>query len=306
MSEITKKVEEINKKVEEINKILREKKNEPGDEASLKKLKDQIGTLVPDEVQDELKLENFFTDVSQSLITAQTELNTRSLEYARSLDGRILPVYYSIPSLKAEMKVGFSQTSGKGVNLILFSKKEERERFGESTVSFELVAVPPTPGMAGSPIPGFLVSGEEKNRLIEKINKQAPEEAKKKNKEELFTRFKHTIDNDLVLVLRDTGVESEKRYLVFWPSQETGDMKKDRWREMLIFTVVEKESSIEIGLDRDVFDEEFAKDQSYLFIPDTDGTEGLKGKSPEDLLGHLVLLGDAVMRSLLIIQKGLQ
>ena len=89
---------------------------------------------------DTMQLADFFENVSQSLIDAQTTLNDRSLDYARNLSPGIPPAYYSIPSLKAEMKVGFSQTKGKGVSLILFSKKSQRQEYGESTVGFELVS----------------------------------------------------------------------------------------------------------------------------------------------------------------------
>ena len=108
---------------------------------------------------DAMGLADFFENVSQSLIDAQSTLNDRSLEYARNISPGIPPAYYSIPSLKAAMKVGFSHIQGKGVSLILFSKKSQRQEYGESTVEFELVSSPPPPGSQVVLVPKFFVLG---------------------------------------------------------------------------------------------------------------------------------------------------
>ena len=101
----------------------------------------------------EPELNSFLQNVSMSLIEAQQRLNEQSLDYVERLPPGIPPAYFSIPTLKAEMKVGFSKLTGKKVNLILFSKKEEKEQYGESTVTFELASAPPPPGRGGSSAP---------------------------------------------------------------------------------------------------------------------------------------------------------
>src|SRR5689334_15339351 len=73
-------------------------------------------------VEDSASLQQFFEKVSTALIDAQKQLNHRSLDYVSGLDPRISPAHYVIPTVKAEMNLGFSQISQRGVNVILFTK----------------------------------------------------------------------------------------------------------------------------------------------------------------------------------------
>src|SRR6476646_8327756 len=53
---------------------------------------------------EDLKLENFFNEVSSSVISAQKKLDIASVEYSRNLQGSVPPAFYSIPNVKAEVK----------------------------------------------------------------------------------------------------------------------------------------------------------------------------------------------------------
>lgn len=244
-------------------------------------------------------MQQFFTNVTASLIGAQQELNRQSLDYAARLDQRIPPAYYSIPSLKAEMKVGFSESKTKGMNLILFSSKEQRENHGESTLSFELVAVPPPPGTTRPELPpGFLLIGAEKEAVLDKIEATAGELLGKA----LSENFGNT--RALAAVLRYAEQAGKKKYLIFWPSQTLKDMenKPDFWRNLLVLHLVEENGQLQA--DPSVFDPNFLaaldKGKQYLLIPDTAGLHKLK---PEELVAFINCFGDAVLKALKIFDE---
>ena len=155
----------------------------------------------------EPELNSFLQNVSMSLIEAQQRLNEQSLDYVERLPPGIPPAYFSIPTLKAEMKVGFSKLTGKKVNLILFSKKEEKEQYGESTVTFELASAPPPPGGEALALPAFLVLGAEKSDVLEGVGRRFEELDKAAD-------VKITEDLSLVLVYRRTLIGDPKNYLV--------------------------------------------------------------------------------------------
>lgn len=96
-------------------------------------------------------LSKFFSGVSRAVVNAQEDLNEQSLDYIKHLpqhDGHALipPSYFAIPSVKAEMKVGISQVKGKGINIVIFHKEQQRQDYSESTISFEVVSAPAPPG----------------------------------------------------------------------------------------------------------------------------------------------------------------
>lgn len=123
--------------------------------ASLKNLDEKLG------IEETVELEDFFGNVSNAVIAAQKNLNAFSKDYVQDVEKnhpRIPPTYFAIPSIKAEMKIGFSEMSAKGINVILFKDEKQRKDYGESTITFELVSAPPLPAPppkdgAGIPAP---------------------------------------------------------------------------------------------------------------------------------------------------------
>ena len=152
-------------------------------------------------------LNSFLQNVSLSLIEAQQRLNEQSLDYVERLPRGIPPAYFSIPTLKAELKVGFSKLTGKTVNLILFGEKEEKEQYGESTVTFELASAPPPPGGEALALPAFLVLGAEKSDVLEGVRRRFKELGKPAD-------VKITEELSLVLAYRRTLIGDPKNYLV--------------------------------------------------------------------------------------------
>ncbi|MEM7583730.1 MAG: hypothetical protein AAF560_10155 [Acidobacteriota bacterium] len=194
---------------------------------------------------EEMRINTFFEQVSEAVVKAQSHLNSVSLDYVNNLDPRIAPAYFSIPTLKAELKVGFQHRKETGLNLILFSNAEDKQAYGESTVAFDLVAAPPPPGLAPEgelavPTPRFLVLGEDRSRLLEATRQLAEDRGKNLR----GAMYENTLRSGLAQVLRfeRPAEDSEllkNRYLVLWPSQQTGTKDPNKWRELLVAPLIE-------------------------------------------------------------------
>ena len=122
-----------------------------GSEAKLERLRKVAEKVV---IEESTELATFFTNISNSVINAQKQLNEFSKEYISDLEKEnspVPPTYFAIPSLKAEMKLGVSEMTSEGVNVILFKSEQQKERFFESAVTFELVSTPPAPATRPKP-----------------------------------------------------------------------------------------------------------------------------------------------------------
>lgn len=255
----------------------------------------------------ELQLSQFFNDVSTSLIDAQKELNQSSLEYIRTLDQHFPPAYYSIPNLKAEMKVGFSKIKDKGLNLILFSSREQKQEYGESTVTFEVVGSPPPPGDVVVPMPRFLVMGKKRDELITKIMV-----AKNLTQKPLI----NTKGNATIFRYEKKDEDKRTKYLVIWPGQKQGTFSEESWHSMTVIYLEEFEENGELKL-------EFPKDketsaatiESIFEFPPPDQMLNIppnKADKLKDVLGSeikvaemVINLGDVLMNINLLLNQWL-
>jgi len=101
----------------------------------------------PVDIPQKIQFETLLKEVSASVIAAQQQLDLASLAYARQLEGSPLqPVYYTIPNVKAEVKLGFLMDENDNIFVKLFGDPKDKSTYGESTISFEVVACPPPPG----------------------------------------------------------------------------------------------------------------------------------------------------------------
>ncbi len=212
----------------------------------------QITKKPPDEPED-MGIETFFEDVTNSLVNTQKRLNEVSLDYVRDLDPRIAPAYFAIPSLKAELKAGFQSTDDKKLSLVLFSSKKERKEYGESTVSFELAAAPPPPGEApfgelSVPTPRYLVLGQSKRRLLAAARSIVQAQP---GGRALGKTFTNTEESGLAQVLRfepeaDDKAAKRERYLVVWPSQTAATKNQHLWQELVVLPLVEDGAGVKL------------------------------------------------------------
>jgi hypothetical protein len=121
-------------------------------------------------------LSDFFKNVSSAVVNAQQALNQSSLRYARQFVGTAIPPsVYSIPNVKAEIKLGITDVTGGGIKAILGG--ETTTTSSESTISFDVAASPPPPGKIGdftSPVPPFLpVTGPDRDQALAPVRNLA-------------------------------------------------------------------------------------------------------------------------------------
>lgn len=189
--------------------------------------------LKPLPLQRSKELKDLLANVSDSLISAQKSLNESSLQYASELDPRLPQTIYGIPSVKAEMRVGFSEIKSRGINLFLFTRKEQRDQYAESTVSFEVVGTPPPPGPAAYgnyvvPIPRFLVIGDKRAEILAKL--------KDKITGQIYT------DNEkyaVVLRYEPSGEKKEEQYFVQWMGKTVVSKDFPSWQEISFVYAIE-------------------------------------------------------------------
>ena len=184
-------------------------------------------------VEQPNKLQDLFATVSNSLIEAQKDLNDSSLQYASDLDPRLPQTLYGIPTVKAEMRVGFNEIRASGINLFLFTKSHQRQDFAESVVSFEVVGSPPPPGPAAYgdylvPVPRFIVTGERRARILEKLKDKITGDLYDKNK-----KFAVVLRAEL------TAEQKEQRFFVQWVARQEADPPFPHWREISFVDAIE-------------------------------------------------------------------
>jgi hypothetical protein len=127
---------------------------------------------------NEFDLDQFFANVSRSVIDAQRELDVASMQYSRELaNSPVPPAFYSIPTVHAEIKAGLSSTDGNGILVKLISDQTQ-STFTESTISFDIVSSSPPPGALGkftAAIPRFLaVEGPDWQHVIDALSAVPP------------------------------------------------------------------------------------------------------------------------------------
>jgi hypothetical protein len=120
-----------------------------------------------------IRLDEFMRQIAEAVVAAQKRLDVQSLAYARQVAGTpIAPAHFSLPSVKAEIKMGLTAKDGSGLVAHLFGSPEERSSYSESTVGFEIVSSPPPPGGSPEwtqPVPEFLIVGEERELVLNRI-----------------------------------------------------------------------------------------------------------------------------------------
>jgi len=208
-----------------------------------------------DEV-DRLGLSTFFHDIAKSYREAQQELNEESLDYARNVPVGIPPAHFAIPSVKAEMEVGFETRSEGKVNLVFFGKTHSREQYGHSKISFEVVSTPPPPGGRVEGVPPFFAAGHERASLLNALGEKAAEAG-------VPSDFKFDSASLLVLRIRRSVYAEETAYLVVAIDQAGGD--RDKRRLVGSFLVRDRVGSYR--LTRDIFSAKNLSEGQAVVIP---------------------------------------
>jgi hypothetical protein len=138
-----------------------------------------FGGRVPspaDATGDGPKLTDIFKLVADGLVDAQKALDQRSIDYVSQIvDPRIQPALFAIPSVKAAAKLALTVENGSNILVKLFGTPDDKTKYSESTLSFDIVAAPPPPD-GYNPAPSFLVVGDERDRVIQKATGAKPDD----------------------------------------------------------------------------------------------------------------------------------
>jgi len=106
---------------------------------------------------------DFFTNVGDSLVSAQRVLDRQTRQYLK--EDPVQPSAFRIPKLSAEFKFAMESSSDSGFNLLFVGSSESERRRQQHQINFELVAAPPPPAylerMKGIPIAGALLRHAE-------------------------------------------------------------------------------------------------------------------------------------------------
>lgn len=109
---------------------------------------EELLELIPDSATSELG--DFFTNVGQSIVAAQSQLDLASKEYNLQLQDSddhelVPPTTFRLPKASASFKFAMSSASSRGFNVFLASARDVQKRAAEQEVSFDIVAAPPSP-----------------------------------------------------------------------------------------------------------------------------------------------------------------
>ena len=173
------------------------------------------------EERDRVGLATFFHDVAEAYRAAQEELNIESLDYARNVPEGIPPAHFAIPSVRAEMEVGFETRRDRKVNLVFLGATNSRQDYGHSKISFEVVSAPPPPGGRLLGMPPFFVVGHERESPIEAVKALGSAAG-------IPSDFQIDTASVLVLRLRRSAYYSDETAYLLMAVEDTGKAVEQR------------------------------------------------------------------------------
>ncbi len=169
MTSVAKNVSE-KKKLRELNPKLGKLKN--------------TAHLIINSIQHEMDFGSFLTDIGDSIIKTQQNLDTKSKQYLKQIkqEPHIQPAIFRIPKVSAEIKFALSKIKGKGFNVIFAKKKSEEETSLNQSLNFEILSVPPPPDFQQSfydrvPSLGYVFTTSLRAAIFEEIKQYKPRES---------------------------------------------------------------------------------------------------------------------------------
>lgn len=218
------------------------------------------------------ELRQFFQNVAGSLIDAQTQLDDQSFVYSQTAMAKNLPpARFAIPTVKAELRFGFSNITSKGLNVFVYSNQEQTKKQSESTIAFDIVATAPEP--KHDRLPSANPKREAILDLFLNLLPKAPP-----------ANLKYGRDLAAIFEYKQSPTP---RYLVIWPTKAyNADWSK--WQNILIGHIDNGKLSLEL------YETQSESMTSEGVLRLFDSTE-LKTLSTDDLVRLAVNLGDVLM-----------
>jgi hypothetical protein len=221
------------------------------------------------------ELRQFFQNVAGSLIDAQTQLDDQSFLYSQTaLTKNLPPARFAIPTVKAELRFGFSNISTKGLNVFVYSNQEQTKKQSESTISFDIVATAPEPKRDRLP------SGNPKREAVL----------------DLFLSLQpakpltNLINGREYAAVFEYPGPTAPRYLVLWPTKAGNIKNPSTWTNLLIGCLDNGKLALDL-YDKDNLSTAM-KSEGVLLLANT---SELKTLSSDDLVKLSENLGDVLM-----------
>ena len=131
--------------------------------------------------RDEVGFADFLTDIGNSVVDTQRQLDEQSRVYLEEIrpNKHITPAIYRIPKVSASIKFGMRKTREKGFNIIVAQNRKEDERTLNQSLEFEIISVPPPPDfqqtLSGEvPTIGFVFSPPVRQAIFSLIDDYQP------------------------------------------------------------------------------------------------------------------------------------
>jgi len=183
---------------------------------------------------------DFISSVGRSVADAQAELDQQArahLAASRGQGGPLLPTLYRIPKLSAEVKFAFGKETGKGLNLLFFSKKEKSSEEHQQSITFDIVAVPPPTELveqlaSGVPAIRLVLESDVRERVFKVVRDRARADLPEADRETLDAVLgtgTGAISNDAnrVLILESVPNDGPEYVMVLAGSDPNGDASTD-------------------------------------------------------------------------------
>lgn len=128
---------------------------------TLEKLVDQLGAALPGATPPG-RIEEFFGQVGEGMIRAQSELDRESAAYNAARMGAALPTAYRIPKVSAEIGFTMARKRESGFSVFALGRSQSGENTHTNKVTFDIVAAPP-PALEAEPSPArFIVNAADR------------------------------------------------------------------------------------------------------------------------------------------------
>lgn len=109
--------------------------------------------------------------LANAMVTAQRNLDRASIDYSRERGGNAarVPTSFRIPKMTAGFHFSIDRVDERGIDLLLWHSNSETRERNQQSVSFDIVAVPPTPDFLAT-----IETGLPRARLLATRAERAP------------------------------------------------------------------------------------------------------------------------------------
>lgn len=179
--------------------------------------------------QGTAQIDEFLGSVGAGMRKAQERLDQESQAYLLGRPDLAPQTTYRIPKLSASLKLGMRKTSHEGLDFFVYERGSETTNYLEQEISFEIVASPPPPDLAGRvaelPVSRLLVTNEvARTRVLERLKQASSPElvSRPANLEKLrLILDKLKLDEDFRRVLL---LEAADGWILFYMPANSSDL----------------------------------------------------------------------------------